>query len=143
MDTKDGSENGCSWSRQVSLFSCSFSFLPLPFQNTTQNVVFFFTSIKCCKTISKVYNTVSLTIDSTLHNQNLYQLNSIYFPGFSIPHASGIIILSEISQSQNGKYCTVPNYRFLMVINMLLYKTGTFKNKILMPYIFYNISNKR
>ena len=108
----------------------------------TKRCISFFTSIKCCKTISKVYNTVSLTIDSTLHNQNLYQLNSIYFPGFSIPHASGIIILSEISQSQKGKYCTVPNYRFLMVINMLLYKTGTFKNKILMPYIFYNISNK-
>ena len=29
-----------------------------------------------------------------------------------------------------------------MVLNMILYKTGTFKNKILTPYIFYNISNK-
>ena len=108
----------------------------------TTRFIFFFTSIKYCNTIGKVYNTVLLTIDTTLHNQNLYQLNSICFPVFSIPDASGIIILSDISQSQKDKYGTVPNYRFLMVINMILYKTGTFKNKILMPYIFSNISNK-
>ena len=39
--------------------------------------IFFFTSIKYCKTTGKVYNTVLLTIDTTLLNQNLYQLNSI------------------------------------------------------------------
>ena len=45
-------------------------------------------------------------------------------------------MLSEISQSQKDKYCMIPNHRFLIVINMILYKTGTFKNKINMQYIF-------
>lgn len=38
----------------------------------------------------------------------------------------GIMVLSEIKLSQRDKYCMIPNNRFLMVINMVLYKIETF-----------------